>query len=356
MATLVWHYDGVTAVRQAAEFVIEGDSFRLQFPERATDLMLIESLIHRGVKNGGPVYGLKDRQGWQVGFEGDIPDALEARLPRPPGYGSWIDRIGFVPAVGGFLVISALVLFGVLTAPQYIAPFVPLTWEKKLGDAMIGDMGGRICHGPGGQPALDALVGRINGGRSDIRVQVANIAMVNAVALPGGNIVVFRGLLEEAQSGNEIAGVLGHEIGHVRNRDVMQALLRQAGLSVLMGGIDGNAGGYLNAMVSATYSREAEAAADAYSIGAMSRAAVDPEDTAKFFARMAKDEERLGPAKAALGYLSSHPLSEDREKKFRQSKVAGAAYRDALTAEQWAALIKICENDPDVSEDRGLFF
>ena len=99
---------------------------------------------------------------------------------------------------------------------------------------MVGDFGGRFCNGPGGQAALDALVRKIDQGKPAVRVHVANIGMVNAVALPGGNIVLFRGLLQEAKSPDEIAGVLGHEIGHVRKRHVVRALMRQAGLSVLL--------------------------------------------------------------------------------------------------------------------------
>ena len=252
--------------------------------------------------------------------------------------------------------LLAVALFIAIKTPDWLAPLVPLSIEQKLGDAMVGDFGGRVCNGPGGQVALDALVSRIEPNRQGLKVRVANIAMVNAVALPGGNIFVFRGLLQESKSPDELAGVIGHEIGHVRNREVMQALLRQMGLSVLLGGMNGDVGGGVNALVSSTYSRGAEAKADDYAIRAMEKARVSPEGTAGFFARLAAAEKMLGKGKAALGYLSSHPLSESREKKFRASLTKGTATTPVVTAEQWRAIVDSCANDPDVDKNDGLFF
>ena len=220
---------------------------------------------------------------------------------------------------------------------------------------MVGDFGGRFCNGPGGQEALDALVKRIEPQGRGLQVRVANINMVNAVALPGGTIIVFRGLLQEAKSPDELAGVIGHEIGHVRNRDVMQSLLRQAGLGLLLGGISGDAGGYANTLISATYSREAEAEADAFSIKLMKRANVSPKDTAGFFARLAEGEKMPGKAAAALGYLSSHPLSKNREAMFRNSANAKAAYTASISPQQWRALLETCATDTDVAQDDALF-
>ena len=68
------------------------------------------------------------------------------------------------------------------------------------------------------------------------------------------------------------------------------------------------------------------------------------------------DEDKLGDAKAALGYLSSHPLSKSREAMFRKSVVPGANYTDAITPQQWRSLLETCATDTDVSKDDGLLF
>lgn len=356
MTIPVWHYDGISAVRHEGTLVARADGFSLALPSGTSEDFRWDALVNRGVRNGVAAYGLTDRKGWQIAFFQGIPADIAPSLPVAPTYGRLIDRIGLAGASAAFVVVSALVLFIVVKIPDIVAPLVPVSWERKIGDAMIGDMGGRFCKAKDGQQALDVLVARVAGGRHDVRVHVANIGMVNAVALPGGNIVIFRGLLQEAGSADEVAGVVSHELGHVRSRHVMQALLRQAGLSVLMGGFDGKAGGYMNALVASTFSREAEAQADHYAIDALRTARINPDDTANFFKRLSAGEAKLGKANAALGYMSSHPLSQDREKAFRASRIPGVAYRPVLTPTQWDALVDICHNDPNVAEDTGLFF
>lgn len=378
----IWHYDGTSGIRHTPELMADGDQFYLRIDGAQGEAYQWADLTNMGKKGDAALYGHKRLRGWRIGLEGHVPPEIAARLPHGETYGRWIDRIGLWPATVGFVALSALGLFVAIKVPDMLAPLVPQSFEKKLGDAMVGDFGGRICNGPGGQAALDALVKRIEPDSDGLNVRVVNITMVNAVALPGGNIFVFRGLLQQAKSPDELAGVIGHEIGHVRNRDVMQALLRQMGLSILLGGANSDVGGSINALVSSTYSREAEAAADAYSIKRLKAANVSPLDTAGFFARLANEEAAInvkadearkddkatekGTAKeeedaveaisTALGYLASHPLSKKREAQFRQSVVAGGNYTDAISPVQWRAVVDSCANDPDVEPDDGFLF
>jgi beta-barrel assembly-enhancing protease len=351
--TQVWHYDGASGIRHEPELVPEGDQFRLKLDDGLGAPHSWSDLVFAGEKGGTTSYGHKSRRGWRIGFDGDIPAEIAQRLPKPVKYGGWVDRIGLWPASGAFVAVSAIALYVGMQAPDLLAPLVPASFEQKLGDAMVGDFGGRVCNGPGGQAALDAMVKRLEPNPAGLKVRVVNIGMVNAVALPGGNVFVFRGLLQEAKSPDELAGVLGHEIGHVRNRDVMQALLRQMGLSVLLGGANSDVSGSLNALVSSTYSRDAESKADNYSIEAMKRSRVSPLDTAGFFGRLAAMEKSLGKAQAALGYLASHPMSATREKAYKGSITKGATYTPVVDANQWRSLVDSCKNDPNVAEDDG---
>ncbi len=357
--TRVWHYDGTSAIRHELTLVAQpgGISLRDEEGERAAHRW--DEISFGGLIKNEPYYTIKGRRGWRMGFIDPIPAAAKAHLPRAAQYGGIIDRIGLGPASGVFLGLSALALFVALKVPDVLAPMVPLAWEKKLGDAMIGDFGGRTCHGPGSDAAIKAMMTRLDPGGKALDVQIANISMVNAIALPGGNIVIFRGLLQEAKSADELAGVLGHEIGHVRNRDVMQALIRQLGLSVVLGGASasaGKAGEYVNALLSSTYSREAEASADAFSIKLLRAATISPEDTASFFTRLAEDEKAMGKAAAAFGYVSSHPLSASREREFRASYVKGTAYRPVLTDAEWRAIVDSCANDSKIDKDDDQLF
>ncbi|MFM5915706.1 MAG: M48 family metallopeptidase [Chakrabartia godavariana] len=345
-----WHYDGQTATRHEVGIAAEDGALRLSFADGRTERVPWADFVWHDRRDGASIFGRRSVDGWRIGIPLPMTDLLARRLPSQSRYGGLVDRFGIWPAVVGFSALSAAVILTVWKAPDILAPIIPMSWEQRLGDAMIGDLGGRICDGPEGQQALDALVRRIDPKGSPLRVRIVNVDMVNAAALPGGQIVVFRGLLQEARSPDELAGVLGHEIGHVRNRDVMQALLRQMGLSLLLGGVGGDVGGALNSLLAASYSRAAESRADTYAIAAMRTANVSPVATAQFFARMASDEKKLGKGAIAFSYMSSHPLSEDRRRLFMSSVQKGAAYTPAVTPTQWRAIVDACAKDPDVKE------
>ena len=110
-------------------------------------------------------------------------------------------------------------------------------------------------------------------------------------------------------------------------------------------------------LVSSTYSREAEARADAHAIRLMREASGSAKDTAGFFARLAEVEKKLDKnGRALLGYMSSHPLSESREKAFKQSLVKGKTYTPVITPKEWMAILDSCRDDPKVEKDDGFLF
>lgn len=347
----VWHYDGRNALKRWPELRPQGDGFRLVEEGCESDPVSWDDLSFVSGDGGSSVYGHKHLPGWRLGFEGDVPPNITARLPAHSRYGNWIDRIGLIRASVAFAGVAAVALFIGLKTPGWVAPFVPMSWERKLGDAMVGDFGGRFCRTDAGQDALWKLVAKLEGPEDAPSVEVANIGMVNAVALPGGRIIIFQGLIEKAKSPEEVAGVLGHEMGHVRHRDTMQALIRQLGLSVILGGFSGDAGGYVNGALALSYGREAEAKADQASIEALRRANISPLDTAGFFNRMAKGEKAMGRMADALSYMSSHPLSDSRRKAFAASHAKNRSYQPALSPAEWRALRTMCRDDPDMEKD-----
>ncbi len=285
------------------------------------------------------VFGRKDVDGWRLGFDADPPGPILWQLPAGARYGGPIDRIGLWWAAGIALVLSALVLVGTIKGLDLLARAIPYAWEQKLGDAISGDFGEQACRAPGGQKALDDLARRLSPSDRPIRIGVVNIPIVNAIALPGGRILVFRGLIDEARSPDEVAGVVAHEIGHVENRHVMVALLRRFGLGLLIGS-GGSAAEYGQALLDARYSRSAESEADEFSVKQLLHAGISPAATAAFFRRMSKEEAGMsGP----LVYLASHPPSDERRRRFESAAAGGnAAFRPALSPDQWAALRSIC--------------
>jgi len=153
------------------------------------------------------------------------------------------------------------------------------------------------------------------------RFRIVDAELVNAFALPGGFVYVNRGLIDHAGSKSELAGVLGHEIGHVLLRHsaerIEKAEKTNLGVSVVCGltnicsstaaQVAINVGG---AALFARFSRRDELQADSAAVGILIRAGYDPQGIASMFAKLLETREQRPDLVA--GWFASHPLEEDR--------------------------------------------
>lgn len=353
-----WLYDGESAVRREVDAAADaGASLRLDLAEGGRVEVPFEALCHVESRGDCDVYGRTDLPGWRLGILHEGAERLRARMPKRQSYGGLIDRMGLGPAVAAGLLVSGLIVFLGFTAPTWLAPLVPISWEKRFGDSLVGEWGGRYCRGAGGQQALDKLAAGMTPAAREMRIRVVHAPMVNAAALPGGHIVIFDELLKQADGPDELAGVLAHEIAHVERRHTTQAMIRELGLGVFISALGGTTGASAETLISARYSRSAETEADSDAIETLRRANISPVATAGFFDRLGRDEKKLGRVASTLSYVSTHPLSEERQLRFRQSAEKGRAYRPALSGEEWKALANICFNDPRRgSDDLDFFF
>jgi predicted Zn-dependent protease len=152
--------------------------------------------------------------------------------------------------------------------------------------------------------------------RSDIpyTFHVVDTDEVNAFAVPGGYLYVNRGLIEAAESESELAGVLGHEIGHVVGRHSARQLSQQMGLAALASIALGENPGVvaqLAAQIAATgaithYSREMETEADRYGVQELYDAGIDPDGLATFFDKLVEMRGGAGSGKLEQ-FFSTHP-------------------------------------------------
>jgi Zn-dependent protease with chaperone function len=316
----------------------DGDALLLARDDGAIDRVPAHELRFVERRAAETVYGRAGRAGWRL-IVADAALDVAALLPDEVRYGRWIDRVGLWKAAAAGIVASAAILLTIRELPHWIAPLIPDSWMDSYGEALVGDFGGKFCAGPGGQAAIDKLVRRI-APEARVKVRVVDIGIVNAAALPGGNIVIFEELLQKAESPEEFAGVLAHEIAHVQNRDVTEAMVRELGFGLVFGMIGGDAGGQVQKLAALSYSRDAERRADAGAIAALRKAGISPAPTAKFFDRLAKAETKL-PLGAGLAYLSTHPVSAERAAEFRNAALPGKQ-APILTRDEWDALADIC--------------
>ena len=341
-----WLYDGRSAVKRAAIVTPVEDGLRLAAPSGADAFVAAEQLTHVESRAGEEIFGHKEISGWRLGIARPFSPELERILPRRNVYGGWIDRIGLGPAVAAGAVVSAVLLLGLSQLPALLAPHVPMSWERRFGDMLVGNMDERTCDRAESQAALDKLVAQLTPRHRQLKVRVADLGLVNAVALPGGNIVIFKELLLQAESPDEAAGVIAHEIAHIENRDVTRAMIRHYGLSVLLTGLGGTTGGNIDTLLTAGYSREAEGQADRDAIAALRRADISPAPTARFFARLDALDGKFAKFDRAFSYLSTHPQSDDRRRLFEDAADKGRPYRVSLSEAEWRMLQDICWEGP----------
>ena len=166
--------------------------------------------------------------------------------------------------------------------------------------------------------------------------------MVIALARPGAEIIVFRGLIDQAGGPDELAGVLAHELTHVAERHPAAALIRGMGVGILATLITGDASGAVASgiatITASSYSRDDEAAADRGALARLKRAGIGNAGFATFFHRLETLEESGGVLPAWMG---THP-----ETKSRIAAVEAAAdprtLPPALRDEEWQAIKRIC--------------
>ena len=162
----------------------------------------------------------------------------------------------------------------------------------------------------------------------DYRFAIADMGVPNAFALPGGYIYVSRGALVLANTEAELAGVIGHEIGHVAARHSVQRQTRSVGVGLLTllgvvaagaaGGEQaaqtvGQLGQVAGAGLIATYGRDQERQADQVGQELAARAGYDPAGVAGFLASLGRETQRLSGGRSRQpSFFDSHPLTDER--------------------------------------------
>jgi predicted Zn-dependent protease len=156
----------------------------------------------------------------------------------------------------------------------------------------------------------------------DYRFFVVEDSQLNAFAVPGGSIYFFTGLIEKAKNTSEIAGVLGHEIVHVKGRHMARtagpdaaSLLSLLGVLLLArSGAGAQAAGAVGQAIAATrqiaYSRQLEMEADTLGVRYMATAGFDPKGSLGFLKTL--DQERALNPIDIPAYMMTHPVTQDR--------------------------------------------
>ena len=255
--------------------------------------------------------------------------------------------------------VFAIWVYAIPAMTNAVADQVPTEWEERLGQDYFQTLFKESIKEPEPQvrKALDAMAKRLLLATPDqpyhFRIYVHPSKTINALALPGGTIVVFQGLINITETPEELAGVLAHEFQHVLKRHSTRGIIRSQAINIFATMVSGDsvmnvilqAGGVMEFL---RYSRKLESQADAEGMKMMLASQVDPKGMIRIFEKLEEEQHRqlkslndsLGedkpkeksPEKPSekdapedkdadkevtqtpkwMKYLSTHPAGEDR--------------------------------------------
>src|SRR6478736_8724090 len=262
------------------------------------------------------------------------------------------------------------------------ASAVPVDWEIKAGDKLYEQIiaSKRVLK----EPAIDAqlkqitdpLVAGIKDNRYPLKFHIVEDATLNAFAMPGGNVVIHSGLLMAAESPEEVAGVLGHEIAHVTQRHSIRSIISSAGLYLVLQSMIGDVSGIVAVLANNSaflldrkFSRDFEREADNHGWDYLLAADINPRGMIIFFQTMEAEEKRLREKvkettsidvdPGAFEVLSTHPATQERQKNlqakwdklekktgYRTFDLNYATFKDSLRAKLHSTETTATQKDP----------
>jgi len=278
---------------------------------------------------------------------------------------TWMRRASSVSWVLSMSVVAMVVSTGCAVNPVSGVPELTLIsaeQEKKIGseEAKKVEQQMGLLDDSRFVPYLNQLGQRLaeQSPRKDVTYQFHLVDMPepNAFALPGGYIYVSRGLLALTNSEDELAGVVGHEIGHVAARHSVQKISKQGPFAVLfgivsgitglvsplVGNIIGGVGDFAQSLVFSPYSRSQETEADKVGQEMAAKAGGDPAALSTFLHTLGREVDLMSKEPRKPSFFDSHPATPDRVAKTAEhAKELGPVNRAPISPTREAFLARL---------------
>lgn len=247
--------------------------------------------------------------------------ALKSLLKEKGRFG-WYERL---LEMGPRVHLSlAVIILGIIALVYYFAlpkiaekavVLIPESYDNTMGESFYNEYVNYSSIDSAKTNALNQFARQLKlNNTKELKFTVVNSEVINAFALPDGNIVVFTGIIDLMQNYGELASLICHETIHVNERHSMKMLCRNlAGylfLSVVISDVNSILtiiGDNLHSLQSLTYSRQFEKEADLKGFELLIQNNIDPKGMANLFQRLQQDSDKLLPE-----FASSHPITENR--------------------------------------------
>ena len=245
----------------------------------------------------------------------------------------WNVALACVAAIAILLLVGYF--FGLPAAAQRIASSIPVETERSLGEQALTYMDEHGWLRPTGLgfEVRDKISTGFYQLCRDLPLDPYYVLEFragaffgpNAVAFPGGIVVITDEMVQLAGDTEEVLAVLAHEIGHVELRHTMRSVLQNSAIGLVVATVTSDAAS-LSAAVSALpmllaqtkYSRDFETAADEYAFGLLKDKGYSPEAFARLMERLAHE---TGETSRSFAWISTHPVTSERVRNARDAAV-----------------------------------
>jgi beta-barrel assembly-enhancing protease len=322
--TTAIYFDGESSTPHYIELFFNKTNQTLYFEKQNKEIVKwrINDLVFQ-TKSDVLTIQLNDKEAQNILVENkDFTAKINAFL-KEKGKLSWyqnILNIGFkAHIIIAFLLLSLIVVSYVFFIPfigEKAVNFIPESYDTKLGNIafkqsmLINEIDSVKTK------KLNKFVSHLNLKSSKkLNFTVVDSDIVNAYALPDGNVVVFTGILKEMKSYEELVGLIGHEVAHVTHRHSMKLLCRDLSGYLFVSAIIGDVNGVMavvadnaNSLRSLSFSRDYEKEADVDGFNVLIDNNLNPKGMSDLFKRLQKEEKEFSIPE----FLSSHPITKDR--------------------------------------------
>jgi Zn-dependent protease with chaperone function len=317
------YFDGESAIPQKIELFLDTEKSVLVFEtvnnhQYSWDLNSVGFEIKS--KSVYLEYGCDPIQNIKID-DGDFAKKIND-LKKKQGNLSWYHKLmdmGIKAHILFTVFIFAVIGLGYFYAVPWIAEkaviVIPEEYDSHLGETffeqnmLFNDIDTRKTK------ALNLFAKELNlKNTKKLKFTVVNSPIVNAYALPDGNIVVFSGILNTMKGYDELVGLIGHEVAHVNHRHSMKMMCRNLSGYLFVSAILGDAnavmaiiGDNVNSLQSLSFSRKFEHEADVEGFEILNLNKTNPIGMSNLFKRL-QDKEFVSIPE----FLSSHPVTTDR--------------------------------------------
>ncbi|MFI4998908.1 MAG: M48 family metallopeptidase [Reyranellales bacterium] len=260
---------------------------------------------------------------------------------------------------GGALAALVVMFWGAVDyGSEFVAPLAPHSLQAKLGSSVFRELVAdkTLCSGAEGLAAINGLANRLGKAANfnhPITVYIVKGGPLNAFTLPGGTLVFYSDLIDQAKDSSQVAGVLAHEIGHAVHYHPIKGLAHQSGVDLLLRLMTGgftdlntlaSGGGLLLALRNG---RAFEREADATGVALLEKLGLRADGIASFFEQMMANQPT--DLAAVVGIWSDHPPTAERIAATKRPPTGKPAFSDA----EWKALRSVCESEKSLNAPTG---